>query len=129
MRRRPIGVTILAVLAVFALVLSVVHLGQALGFIPYVVGPIAYTDFSVWYVLIWGLMIWVWLWVIRALLALDPSAWIFLVVVSGFNLLFDFVTVIATPTTVTDLAASFIVNLVIFGYAMLPGTKRAFQIE
>jgi hypothetical protein len=129
MGNRPIGVTILAVLAGVALVLSVVHLLQALAILPYFVGPIAIRDFNIWYVLMWGLMIWVWLWVVQALLAMDPSAWLFLLIVSGFNLMFDFFTMIAAETTSTDLTLSFLLNLAIFGYTLMPGTKRAFAVE
>jgi hypothetical protein len=123
---RPIGVTLLAGLAAVALALAVVHLLQAIGLIPYFIGQIGIRDFNIWYALMWGLMIWVWAWVIRALLDLDPSAWMFLLIVSGFNLLFDFFAVVGAPNQANDVAASFILNLVIFGYTLLPGTKRAF---
>ena len=119
----------LAALASVALVLSIVHLLQAIGILPYFIGPISIRDFNLWYVLLWGLMIWVWLWVVRALLVMDPSAWLFLLIVSGFNLMFDFFTMISTPTTNTDLTISFLLNLVIFGYTMVPSTKRSFGIE
>jgi hypothetical protein len=129
MRSRPIGVTILAALASVALILAVVHLLQALAIIPYFIGPIAVRDFNLWYVLMWGLMIWVWAWVVRALLVVDPSAWLFLLIVSGFNLMFDFLTMISAPTTSTDLSVSFVINLVVFGYTLMPGTKRSFGVE
>jgi hypothetical protein len=129
MANRPLGVTILAALASVALVLSIVHFLQAIGILPYFIGPISIRDFNLWYVLLWGLMIWVWLWVVRALLVMDPSAWLFLLIVSGFNLMFDFFTMISTPTTNTDLTISFLLNLVIFGYTMVPSTKRSFGIE
>jgi len=129
MANRPLGVTILAALASVALVLSIVHLLQAIGILPYFIGPISIRDFNLWYVLLWGLMVWVWLWVVRALLVMDPSAWLFLLIVSGFNLMFDFFTMISTPTTNTDLTISFLLNLVIFGYTMVPSTKRSFGIE
>lgn len=129
MTKRPLGATILAVLAGVALLLAIVHLLQALGIVPYIVGPIAIRDFSLWYVLLWGLMIWVWLWVIEALWTVRPEAWLFLLIVSGFNLLFDFITMAFSPTTTTDLTASFILNGIIFGYTLLPSTKRGFNVE
>ena len=129
MTKRPLGATILAVLAGVALLLAIVHLLQALGIVPYIVGPVAIRDFSLWYVLLWGLMIWVWLWVIEALWTVRPEAWLFLLIVSGFNLLFDFITMAFSPTTTTDLTASFILNGIIFGYTLLPSTKRGFNVE
>ena len=129
MTKRPLGVTILAVLAGVALLLAIVHLLQALGILPYFVGPVAFHDFSLWYVLLWGLMIWVWLWVVEALWTVRPEAWLFLLIVSGFNLMFDFITMAFSSTTTTDLTASFILSGIIFGYALLPSTKRGFNVE
>jgi hypothetical protein len=128
-RARPLGITILAGLAGIALVLAVVHLLQAIGLLPYFIGPVAIRDFNIWYALMWGLMIWVWLWVIRALLDMDPSAWMFLLVVAGFSVIFDFFTIIATPTATTDVSVSFLVSLAILVYTLLPSTKRAFAIR
>jgi hypothetical protein len=129
MTKRPLGATILAVLAGVALLLAIVHLLQALGIVPYFIGPVAFRDFSLWYVLLWGLMIWVWLWVVEALWTVRPEAWLFLLIVSGFNLLFDFITMAFSSTTTTDLTASFILSGIIFGYALLPSTKRGFNVE
>jgi hypothetical protein len=129
MTKRPIAVTVLAVLACVALALAIVHLLQALGIVPYVIGQNYVHDFSLWYVLMWALMIWIWVWVIQALWSVNPEAWLFLLIVSGFNLTFDFINMIFTPTATTDLSASFILNLVIFGYTLMPRTKRAFGIE
>lgn len=129
MANRPLGVTILAALASVALILSIVHFLQALGILPYFIGQISIRDFNLWYVLLWGLMVWVWLWVVRALLVMDPSAWLFLLIVSGFNIIFEFTTILTTPTTTTDLSVSFVLNIIIFGYTMLPSTKASFGVE
>jgi hypothetical protein len=128
-RSRPIGVVILASLAAVALILAVFHFTQALGIVPYFIGPIAIHGFNIWYVLMWGLMIWVWWWAFQALLNLDPSAWLFLLIVSGWNVLFDFLTMISATQTYTDLSVDFVLNLIIFAYVLMPGTKRAFAIE
>jgi hypothetical protein len=126
---RPFGVTLLGALAFVALVLAIIHFLQALGILQYFIGPVSFRDFSLWYALMWALMIWVWWWVGRAILSQDPSAWLFLILVSGFNLLFVFVTVIFTPTATTDLSVNFLLNLAIFGYTLLPSTKRMFGVE
>jgi hypothetical protein len=128
-RARPIGVVILAGLAGIELVLAVVHLAQAIGLLPYFIGPVAFRDFNLWYAMMWGLMVWVWVWAIRALLDLDPGAWMFVLIISGFSVTFDFITIIATPTETTDIAVSFFVGLAILVYLLLPGTKRAFTIQ
>jgi hypothetical protein len=129
MRPRPISVTILAVLAGVALVLSVIHFIQALGILPYFVGPVAIRDFNIWHVLMWGLMIWVWWWALRALWVMDPSAWVFVTIVAAFSLIYDFTEVAFTSATLSDVGASFVVSLVILALAFLPSTKTAFEIE
>ena len=128
-RERPFGVTVLAGLAGVELVLAVVHLLQAIGILPYFIGPVSIRDFSLWYTLMWLLMIWVWIWAIRALLDMDPSAWLFVLIVSGFSVIFDFITIIGTPTATTDVSLSFVLGVAILVYTILPSTKRAFGIR
>ena len=126
-RRRPIGVTILAVLAGSVAVLAGLHFLQAVGVLPYVVGPVSVRDFNLWYTLMWGLTVWAWAWVVRMLWRVDPWAWLVLMVFASFNLLFDFVALLGT-TTVSDLSLSFLLNVVILIYALLPGTRDAFNL-
>jgi hypothetical protein len=127
-KHRPIGVTILAILAGIQAVLAVLHLLQALGILPYVLGPVSVRDFNLWYVIMWGLMVWVWIWVFRMLWRVEPAGWMFLVIIAIFNLLFDFFAVIGPTTTFSDVALSFLVNGVILIYALLPGVKEAFGV-
>jgi hypothetical protein len=53
----------------------------------------------------------------------------FVLVVSGFSVIFDFFTIMGTPTTTTDVSVSFLVGVAILGYTLLPSTKRAFAIR
>jgi hypothetical protein len=126
-RRRPIGVTLLAVLAGIVAVLAGLHFLQAVGVLPYVVGPVSIRDFNLWYTLMWGLTVWVWAWLVRMLWRVEPGAWLVLVVVASFNLMLDFVALLGT-TTVSDLSLSFLLNAVILLYALLPGTREAFDV-
>jgi hypothetical protein len=126
-RRRPIGVTILAVLAGSVAVLAGLHFLQAVGVLPYVVGPVSVRDFNLWYTLMWGLTVWAWVWVVRMLWRVDPWGWLVLLVFAAFNLLFDFVALLGT-TTVSDLSLSFLLNVGILIYALLPGTRDAFNL-
>jgi hypothetical protein len=72
-------------------------------------------------------MIWVWTWLVRMLWRVDPAAWMFLVLIASFNLLFNFVALLGT-TTFADVSLSFLVNAAILIYALLPGTKEAFGL-
>ena len=124
-QRRPIGVTILAIMAGIAAVLAVIHTLQFLGIIPFFVGPVAFRTFNFFYALMWALMVWVYIWLVQMLWRLDPSAWLFLVIITIFNLCLDFVAMLGSATW-QDVSVSFIVNGIILIYCLLPGVKNAF---
>jgi hypothetical protein len=126
-KERPIGVTILAILAGIAAVLAAVHALQFLGIIPFVVGPTGYKVhyFSFWYALMYVLLVWVYIWLTMALWRVEPGAWIFLVIVTMFYLILDLFMLIGA-TTWQDVSVSIIVNAIILLYCMLPGVRSAF---
>jgi hypothetical protein len=124
--KRPFGVTLLAILAGIAAVLAGIHALQGLGIFPYVIGPVKMHAFSLWNFIMWGLMVYIYVWLIQMLLRLDPSAWLFLAVITTFNLILDFVVMLGATTTFSDVSVSFLLNAIILIYCMLPGTKRAF---
>jgi hypothetical protein len=124
--KRPFGVTLLAILAGIAAVLAGIHALQGLGIFPYVFGPFKLHAFSFWNFMMWGLMVWIYIWLIQMLLRLDPSAWLFLAVITTFNLILDFMAMIGSPAAFSDVSVSFLLNALILIYCMLPSTKRAF---
>ena len=125
-KKRPFGATLLAILAGIAAVLAVIHFLQAIGLIPYMIGPIAIRGFSLWNALIWALMIWIWGWLVKMLWNVDPQAWLFLAVISVFNLIFDFVLMLGASTW-SDVSLNFLLNAIILVYIMLPSTRKAFN--
>jgi len=127
-RHRPFMVTILAIVVGLLAVLSAVHLLQALGIVPYVIGRFEVRAFSLLYAIMWGLMIWVWVWLIQMLWRVEPQAWIFLVVVSMFNLMLDFFLLLG-QTNWPDVSVSFLINSLVLLYCMLPSTRRTFEAE
>ena len=129
MRDRPLGVTILTVLAGISLVLAVVHFLQALGILPYFVGKGDIEGFNLWYAIVWGLLIWVWAWVVQALWTLNPQGWVVILLASGFMAIFDFMNMRVATQATTDLTLSFLTSVVIFAYAMLPSTQKAFGLK
>jgi ABC-type multidrug transport system permease subunit len=57
----------------------------------------------------------------------DPSAWLFLAVITVFNLVLNFITLIVNEFGNTDtLVVSIIINALVLIYIMLPGVKEAF---
>jgi drug/metabolite transporter (DMT)-like permease len=128
MKKRPFGVTVLAILAALAAVLAGVHALQAIGLFPYMIGPFTVHAFSFWSFLMWALMVWVWVWVFQMLWRVDKQAWLFLAVITVFNLILDF-TVMLGAAEWSDVSLSFIVNALILIYVMLPGVKSAFDVD
>ncbi len=130
MRERPIGVTILAILAGIAAVLAAIHALQFLGIIPFFFSPagidihVRYVSF--WYALMYGLLVWVYIWLTMALWRVEPQAWMFLVVITLFYLTLDFFSLFGTNTW-EDVGVSVIINAIILLYCMLPGVRSAFS--
>jgi hypothetical protein len=127
MNNRPIGVTVLAILAGVLAVLAGIATLRFLGLFPFL-GPLDIRIFNLWYALMYGLLAWVWAWLAQMLWRVDPSAWVFLAVITIFNLTIDFV-ILVTGGDWYDVNVSVIVNAVILIYVMLPGTRRAFGRE
>jgi hypothetical protein len=128
MKKRPFGVTVLAILAGLAAVLAAVHALQAIGLFPFMIGPFSVHAFSFWSFLMWALMVWVWVWLVKMLWNVDKQAWMFLAVITVFNLILDF-TVMLGAAEWSDVSLSFIVNALILIYVMLPGVKQAFDVD
>jgi hypothetical protein len=126
--KRPFPVTLLAILAGIAAILAAVHALQALGIFPYVLGPIKVHAFNFWSFLMWALMVWVWVWLVKMLWNVEKQAWLFLAVITVFNLILDF-TVMLGAAEWSDVSLSFIVNAIILIYVMLPGVKSAFDVD
>src|SRR5436305_9863834 len=97
MKERPIGVTILAILAGVAAVLAAINALQFLGILPFFVGPVAFRTFNFFYALMWGLMVWVYIWLVQMLWRVAPAAWPFLVIVTLFELTLDFIAMRCAP--------------------------------
>jgi hypothetical protein len=122
---RPFGATVLAILAGIAAILAGVHLLQSMGILPYVIGPVSFRDFNLWYALMWGLMVWVYIWLVQMLWHVRPEAWLFLAVITVFNLTISFVAMLGQSAW-SDVSLSIIVNAIILVYIMLPGVRGAF---
>jgi hypothetical protein len=122
-RDRPIGVTILAVLAGIAAVIAAYHTLQFLGIFQFRVGPFSFRNFQLFGALMYGLLTWVYIWLVQMLWKVDPSAWIFLVVITIFNLILAFVSMIGAGDW-TDFGWSVFLNAIVLIYCMLPGVRN-----
>jgi hypothetical protein len=128
MKQRPIGVTILAVLAGAAAVLAGIRVLQFLAILPFFFGPFVFRNFNFFAALMWALLVWVYVWLVQMLWRVNPQAWLFLVVITIFNLILDFVTLVGGAVW-QDVSVSMIVNAIILIYCMLPGVKKSFGMD
>lgn len=128
-KKRPFGITLLALLAGLAALVAIVHTLQMLHLFP-ISGPLGearFFTFDLVGALLWGLMAAIYLWVFRMLWNLDPQGWLFVVVLSVLNLILAFMSIIGDSSWQAMLP-SLLVNGLILIYANLPGTKAAFDI-
>jgi len=126
---RPIGVTILAVFSGFLALLAILATLNWLGLVPWFGPGPAIRTFNLWYALLYGLLAWVYIWLTQMLLRMDKSAWLFLAVITVFNLTIDFVTIVTSNMPVTDrTTVSIVVNSLILIYIMLPGVRKSFEV-
>ena len=129
MKSRPFGVTVLAILAGIAAFFAAIHTLQSLAILPYFIGPFVVRDFSLWYALMWGLMVWVYVWLVQMLWNVDKQAWLFLAVITVFNLVINFTVLLTQSITWSDVSLSFLLNGLILVYCMLPGVRTAFGAD
>jgi hypothetical protein len=125
---RPIGITILAILAGVATVIAGFHTLQYLHLMPFFLGEMMFFGFDLWGALLWGLMTFVWAWVLVQLWTVNPQGWLFLVVLSSLNIILAFVSVLG-QTTFSAVLPSLLFNAIILIYCLTPGIKAAFGQE
>ena len=123
-KSRPFGVTLLAIAAGIAAVLAAIATLRFLGLFPFL-GPLNIRIFNLWYALLYGLLTWVWIWLAQMLWRVDPQAWIFLAVITVFNLTINFV-ILITGGEWFDVNVSVILNALVLIYMLLPGVRGSF---
>ena len=124
-KSRPFGVTFLAILAGIAAFLAAIHTLQFLGILKFDVGFLSVRVTNIWYAFMWALMVWVYVWLVQMLWKVEYQAWLFLVVITTFNLILDMIYLFG-DATFSMLSVSLLLNGLILIYCMLPGVKEAF---
>ena len=92
------------------------------------IGPISIRDFNLWYAIMWGLLVWVYIWLVQMLWRVDRVAWMFLVIITIWNLSMAFIAMLGVADW-SDLSLSILVNALILIYCMLPGVREAFGTD
>ncbi len=126
-RDRPFVITILALLAGLAAINALIYTLQMLHLLPIWIGNVRFFTFDFWGALLWGIMFLIWLWVFRMLWNVDPQGWLFMVFLSGLNLVMAVLSILGNSSW-EAMSTVIIINGLILIYCLLPGTKRAFEI-
>ena len=126
-KERPVGVTILAFLAILGAVNALIYTLQMLHLLPTYLGPIAFYQFSLIGAFFWGLLFFIWLAVFRMLWEVQPQGWMFMVLIAVFNLIYGIICVLGGSSW-EAMAPIIIISGLILIYCLLPGTKQAFGI-
>ncbi|MBV9576996.1 MAG: hypothetical protein JO057_00250 [Chloroflexi bacterium] len=125
---RPIGITIIAILAGIATILAAIHTLQYLHILPFFIGSMAFFGFDLWGALLWALMTLIYAWVVVQLWNVNPQGWMFLVILSALNIILDVLSILGA-TTVSAVLPSIVINAIVLIYCLTPGIKRAFGTE
>src|SRR5512137_1162653 len=117
LKHRPIGMTILAILALFGAAIAFIYTLQMLHLLPVTLGPVRFWTFDLWAAILWGILAFIYLWVFRMLWMVNPQGWMFVVILSGLNLILAFLSVLGGSSW-EAMSASIVINGIILIYAL-----------
>lgn len=120
---RPIGVTILAILAALGALVSIVKALEAFGIMPYVTND--YVGVSPLLGIANLVIVALWLYVAYALWTLKPIGWIVAVIFTLANAAFQ-VLMLLTGASLSFVLLPLLVNAVVLLYCLTPGIRKAF---
>ena len=124
-KSRPIGVTLLAILAALGAIIAIIHTLQMLHLLPVFFGPVRFFTFDLLGAILWGMLAAIYIWLVRGLWNVEPQVWLFLVILSILNLALALISIIGN-SSLSAMAPAVLVNGLILIYCILPGTKKAF---
>ena len=126
-KERPVGVTILAFLAILGAINALIYTLQMLHLLPTFLGPIAFYQFSLIGAFFWGLLFFIWLAVFRMLWEVQSQGWMFMVLIAVFDLIYGIICVLGGSSW-EAMAPIIIISGLVLIYCLLPGTKQAFGV-
>lgn len=124
---RPIGVTLMAFLAILGAVNAFIVTLQYLHILPVYVGQVAFYTFSLLGAFFWGFIALIFLALFQMLWTMQPQGWMFAWIFAALTLVFDLIAIIG-GTSWEALIPAIIISALILIYCFLPGTKKAFGI-
>ncbi len=132
--QRTLAVMILAALAVIAGILALLDAARYMGWLPItittILGDLSFVLPSArWFAAIMSAIVGVIYFVVAAWIwNLNPSGWLFVVVMAVINLVFLFLAILGR-STFSSVALQLIVNAAVLILALIPSTKAAFRVR
>ena len=124
--KRPFGVTVLAILAGLAGAYNALRVLQFLGILPFF-GTFQLHNANWWYAFMYAILVWIYIWLVKMLWEVQYQAWLFLAVITVFDLIMYFIELVTSGVTSGMVAFPLLVNGLILIYIMLPGVRQTFE--
>ena len=125
MPKRPVGVTILGVLAAVAAGVSLYHALQFLGALPAMLGRFMFFGQNFWGAMVFSFNALLWAAVAWGLLSLKPWAWLFTIVIALLGLLSAFFGLLG-GSELSAMLPALVIDAIILIYCLSSGVKQAF---
>ncbi len=125
MPKRPVGVTILGVLAAVAAGVNLYHALQFLGILPVILGRFQFFGQNFWGAMVFSFNALLWAFVAWSLLSVKPWAWLFAVVIAVLGL-FSAIFALLGGSELSAMLPALLINAIVLIYCFTSGVKRAF---
>ena len=124
-KRRPFGITILAMLIGLGALVAIYHMLQFLRVLPFTLGTVSFYAYDLLGAILWGVDAAILIWVASSLWNLAMEGRLFVLVIVTLNLILAFISILG-GSSLTAMAPAILINTIILIYCLLPGVEKAF---
>ena len=124
-KRRPFGITILAMLIGLGALVAIYHMLQFLRVIPFTLGTVSFYAYDLLGAILWGVDAAILIWVASSLWNLGMEGRLFVLVIATLNLILAFISILG-GSSLTAMAPAILINTIILIYCLLPGVEKSF---
>jgi hypothetical protein len=126
-RHRPVGITVLAVLAVVAALVAAWHTLQYLHVIPFTIGELQFYGFDPLGAILWAVTTLIWIWAALNLWNLRRDALTFITILAGWNVILALISWLGA-SSFQAILPQLALSLLILIYAFTPQVREAFGV-
>ena len=125
-KKRPLGITILAILIGLGALVAVYHTLQFLHLLPFSLGPVRFFAFDILGAFLWGVNAMILIWVVSSLWNLRMEGRLFVLVIAVLNLILAFFSILG-QSSFSAMLPAILINLIVLIYCLTPGVASAFE--